>query len=165
MASKIRQALGTSPKRPYEFDDDKPQVKQTKGLKFNNEKSNVQSTQQTPSIKDNVQKILSNEEEQMKIAMVLTRNLMAMMKDKTLDINKDLVAREDEKKVLAEYANFARLINTDPTKEDCYGTLAFVNAIARCLLLQRDRINELEYEVVKLRKIIEKMPQEEATNK
>ena len=147
----------------FEFNDE-VEIKSNKTLKINNSKSSVpQQNIQTPNINNNISKILESEEEQKKIAFTLTTKLLSMMKDKTLDGNKDTISRDEEKKVISEYVNFARLINSDPSKEESLGTLSLVTAMTRCILVQRDRINELEYESQKLRKSVEKLLVKEAS--
>lgn len=166
MSSKIRQLINSakiSPPsdEPRSFDDEK-EVISKKTTKLDNKNSSVKNAAATtlPNIRENVSKILENEDEQKKIAFELSRQYAAMIKDKTLDENKDPIYRENEKNVLVEYINFARLLNSDPNKEDCYGTLAYTQAISRCLLLQRDRINELEYRVVKAEKEMVRLSQQ-----
>ncbi|MFZ4795866.1 MAG: hypothetical protein ACOYMA_00135 [Bacteroidia bacterium] len=147
----------------FEFNDE-VEIKSNKTLKINNSKSSVpQQNIQTPNINNNISKILESEEEQKKIAFTLTTKLLSMMRDKTLDENKDKISRDEEKKVISEYVNFARLINSDPSKEESLGTLSLVTAMTRCVLVQRDRINELEYESQKLRKAVEKLLVKEAS--
>ena len=163
MQSKIRQLLNQSTEERHGFSDDDVELKATKTLKIDNSNSSVQVAPPLPNINENVNKILASEDEQKKIAFNLTRSFLTILKDKTLDANKDPKAREDERKIISEFANFARLLNADPNKqEEGYGTLTYVNALSRFMILQRDRINELEYEVVKLRKFIEK-PQKQET--
>lgn len=172
MASKIMQMLNNvEPNRNEAHDfDDEANVKATKSSKLDNKKSTVKQAPPLPNIRENANKIMANDEEQKKIAFNLTTRLLSLIKDKTLDENKDLNIREEEKQVLSEYANFSRLINADPNKEDGLGTLSYVTALARCLLLQRDRINELEYKVIQLEKLITKnirhqITTEDTTNK
>lgn len=162
MQSKIRQLLNTqSTDERHGFSDDDVEIKPTKTLKIDNSKSSVQAAPALPNINENVNKILANEDEQKKIALNLTRSFLTILKDKTLDANKDTKIREEERKIIVEFANFARLLNADQNKEEGYGTLTYVQALSRFMLLQRDRINELEYEIVKLRKFIEKSQKQE----
>ena len=172
MVSKIKQLLNNSnetpqqPHQPYEFDDDKAELKQTKTLKINNDNSSVKVEPPLPNVKENINKILASEDEQKKIVFTLTTKLLSIIKDRTLDENKDQNTRDNEKKVFSEYANFAMVINSSENYEEGYGTLSYISALSRCILLQRDRINELEYETVKLRKSVEDILKAKAeTNK
>ena len=170
MASKIKQLLNNSNEnqpnnKPHEFVDN-VELKQTKTLKINNEHSSVKVAPALPNVRENINKILASEEEQKKTVFTLTTKLLSIIKDKVLDENKDPSARDEERRVFSEFANFATIINSIETYDEGYGTLSYVSAIARCILLQRDRINELEYETVKLRKIVEKIQAEKVeTNK
>jgi len=137
--------------------DDAPEIKQIKTVKLNNDNSKINNQQPLPNIRENIDKILANEQEQMKVAFQLTGKLLSIIKDKVLDENKTLVEREAERKVFSEYSDFARIMNSDEKKqEDGLGTLSFIMALSRCILLQRDRINEMEYQVVKFGKELEK---------
>jgi len=134
----------------HAFADEDIKLKNTKAVKLSNENSIIKPSPPLPNIAQNAQKILSSNEEQKKIAFDLTTRLLGMIKDKTLDENKDPKSRDAEKQILSEYAAFSRLINSDPNQEDCIGTLTFVMSIARCMMIQRDRINECEYRVIQL---------------
>lgn len=128
-----------------------------KGLKVNNIKSQVKPTELPRiDIKENAYKIINDKEEQKNIAFNITSRFLGLFKDKTLDENKDSKMREDEIKVIADFTEFARIINTSPNEEDSMGSIGFIIAIARCMLMQRDNINELSREVFLLRKELQK---------
>lgn len=151
-----QQNQATDTQKGHSFDDDDVEIVNKKGLKINNAKSEVKLQNPLPNIKKMAEDLLRNEDLQKKISIDLTSRFLSALKDKTLDENKDENLRDEEKKIIAEYANFAKLINADPNQEfDGTGTLSLVVALSRSLFIQRDRINELEYEIVKFKKLLE----------
>ena len=153
--SKHQQTQAELP-RNHGFDDDDVEFVNKKGLKINNEKSDVKLKNPLPNIKKMAEELLQNENLQMKISVELTSRFLTTLKNKTLDENKNTEEREEEKRIVSEYAAFAKIINADPNQQDDgVGTLSLVVALARCFFIQRDRINELEYEIVKLSKLVE----------
>jgi len=151
MASRIQNLIN---KQDDSFTDDEVIIKNSKGVKLNNDNSTVKVNAPPINMRETIARIVDNDEELKKWAFTLTSRLLGTIKDKTLDENKDAAIRDKERQVFSEFAEFARVINSDPNKEDCYGTLSYVNALSRCILMQRDRINELEYETVKLQKVV-----------
>ena len=127
----------------------------SKGVKLDNNKSQIKKQAPPLDIKKNAYKIINDNEEQKRIAWELTSRLLALFKDKTLNENKDATMREEESNVLADYIEFARIINTSPNEEDSLGSISFIVALARCMLIQRDSINELHREIFLLRKQID----------
>lgn len=80
-------------------------------------------------------------------AAVLAKKFNDMVLDKTLSINKDPLKRELEKDTLSQMGELAQEINTDPDEKEGVGSLAWIVLLLRICLYQRNRINELEYEV------------------
>ena len=132
--------------------DDVAEAKPLKGLRISNDKSSVKRPPPKLDIQANAAKILASQEIQSKLGWELTTKLLSMFKDKTLKENKDNPYLEAEAGVLKDYVDFVRLINSDETQEEGIGTVGFTIAIAKCALLQRDRLNEVEYEMSLLKK-------------
>ncbi len=135
----------------HEFDD-QADARLIKNLKINNSTSTVKKTSPPIDIEANAQKILSNQEEQRNLTIKLTSQLLALFKDQTLLENKDIRAKEAEERILKDYVAFARLINNDESQEEGLGSIGFSIAIVKCALIQRDRINELEYNIKNLQR-------------
>jgi hypothetical protein len=123
-----------------------------KTVKINNDRSSVKQNNPLPKIAEMAQKLVNNENEQKQMLTDFTSRFISSLKDKTLDENKSPTEREEEKRLIFELGNLCKIINDEPQYSQDMGTLAYVNMIARLLLVQRDRINELEFELKKVKK-------------
>lgn len=130
-------------------DDDIPVSK--KAVKISNENSSVKS-QKVNSIKDRVNEILNNADYRKQVALELTTKLYALFDSKTLEDNKSPVDKQNELTVLSEFKDFAHIINTDPNEQEGVGNLVFITTLCRILLKQRNRLNNLEYEINQMKK-------------
>jgi len=136
--------------RKNAFDDDEENVKPKKGLKINNANSSVPDPPpKVQNFRDNINEILNEEEKQKKLAFDIAHRFMMVLKDKTLDANKNVVVRQGEKQSIMDLIDFARLINSDENQEDNIGTMSIISTLIKAVLIQRDRINEIEYKLSK----------------
>jgi alkaline phosphatase len=161
MKGKIKDLLEKTRKTKTEEDYLREEEQSDKDYSYKTPKVGTKPSQvktQSPAIdiKENAYKILNDKEEQKQIAWDLTSRLLGLFKDKTLNENKDAKMREEESKVLSDFTEFARIINTAPNEEDSLGSLSFAISLARCMLIQRDTINELNRDLFLLRKELEK---------
>jgi hypothetical protein len=126
-----------------------------KTVKLDNSASTVRPNLPPPdNFRENIQKILTEEEEQKRVGFELTQKFFGLVKDKILDETKDTRYREYEKSTIRDLIDFARLINSDQNQEENIGTMSFVLALARAILMQRDRINQIDYDNQQLKKEI-----------
>lgn len=161
MKGKIKDLLEKTRKTKTEEDylrEEEQEVSQTysNNLKIDNKKSQIKTELPPIDIKQNAYKIINDNEEQKRIAWDLTSRLLGLFKDKTLNENKDTKIRDEELKILSDFTEFARIINTAPNEEDSLGSISFIIALARCMLIQRDTINELHRDLFLVRKELEK---------
>jgi hypothetical protein len=165
MKSRIEELMGGGTvSASDQFDDEDVEVRPLKGLKLSNNNSSVKRPPPKLDIQANASKILASQEVQSKLGWELTTKLLAVFKDKTLKENKDSLYIDAETGVLKDYVDFARLINSDEHQEEGLGTLGFSIAIVKCALLQRDRLNEVEYELSLLKKELNQIKVELKTN-
>lgn len=76
-----------------------------------------------------------------------------LSQDKTLPRNKGAIAKDVEKEIRQELLNFAIDLNNDEAEENmAYGSIIAINVLLKIILLQRDRLNEIEYELESLKK-------------
>lgn len=161
MKGKIKDILEKSRKSKTEEDylrEEQEQIPETysRNLKIDNKKSQIKVEAPPVDIKQNAYKIINDKEEQKKIAFELTSRLLSLFKDRTLAENKDIKVKEAEQQILMDFTEFARLINTSPDEEESLGSISFIIALARCMLIQRDTINEMHRELYVLRKELER---------
>lgn len=145
--------MNNTERRPFEGDDeeDDEKIRPKKGLRINNAKSSIPNPVPKPQdFRDNINKVLSEEEEQKKLAFEIATRFINALKDKTLDANKNVTVREGEKRAVMDMIDFARLINSDETQEENLGTMSIISTLLKAIFIQRDRINESEYRVAKL---------------
>jgi len=84
------------------------------------------------------------------------RKMLLVIKDKTLPSNKGKVAEEYESSIRKEIIDLEIEINNDPNDENiAMGSVVVDTIILKALLVQRDRINELEYKLEQLSKRID----------
>lgn len=87
------------------------------------------------------------------------------MSDKTLPQNRNVFSIDTEREMLQNLLQLAAEINEDPNEQESGGSLTLVILLLKTALLQRDRINELEYAVVSLQKKIDSPALTEYINK
>ena len=75
--------------------------------------------------------------------------------DKTLVSNKNVLNIDAERELLQNMIQLAIEINNDPNEQDCMGSLTVITCLMKINLAQRDRINDLEYSLVQLKKRID----------
>ncbi len=131
----------------------------SKSLKIDNANSMYAKSQNVESIQnieEKVREIINDQKEMANLTLTLTQNIMKSLNDKTLKENKTREDKDIENNVINDYVKLARIINTSDSQEEGLGNLGFIYAIAKCLFLVRDRVNEIEFKNVQLTKIIDK---------
>ena len=147
--------------RDNSFDDDQESnTKNIKGLKLTNEKSSVKVPRPQVNVKAMRDKILSDKKYKDEVGWNFAKAFLATMKNKTLAENKDPNEKEGEDKLLLQYIEFARIVNNDEGEEECLGAMAIITMLLRGLLIQRDRMNELEYTVKDLKRQVKTLEEQ-----
>jgi hypothetical protein len=77
------------------------------------------------------------------------------MEDKTLPQNKSIFSNEFEHELISDMIKLAIDINNDPNEKEGMGSLSWITVLLKSSFSQRDRINQLEYEVLQIKKIVE----------
>lgn len=72
--------------------------------------------------------------------------------DKTLAQNRNIFNTETEKEMLQNVLQLATEINNDPNEQEGMGSLTAITLLLKTCLVQRDRINELEYALANIQK-------------
>lgn len=75
--------------------------------------------------------------------------------DKTLAQNRNILSRDAEREMLQEIMQLAMDINRDEQEQEGMGSLTCITFLFKTILFQRDKINELECQVVNLIKKFE----------
>jgi hypothetical protein len=133
---------------------DKPIAKQKKGLKINNESSEILPPE--PSNKESFDKLADEEiiksNEQKERSLMLGLQFKKLIEDKVLIQNKTSINQDIEKEIVGKLANLALEINSDENQPEGMGSVAICSLLMKMNLLQRDIINNLSYKVEQLDK-------------
>jgi len=117
--------------------------------------------QHKEKFEENVDKAMESDAEKKKKGVILFSNFFNMCNDKVLNRNKTELQRSFEKETNAKMVEFALDLNNDPLEEnDGLGSVVLSQAILRVLVSQRDRINDLEYELLEAKKDRSRIDQE-----
>lgn len=127
------------------------------------QKISLKSVSTQKSIFEQMQKKPSQEEFNKQVQNVQDRNLTyktkvaelaiqfnKVMSDKTLKQNKNIFAIELEKELLSKMIQLAVDINIDPNEQEGMGSLGWITLLLKTCFFQRDKINQLEYDVNQL---------------
>jgi len=141
--------------RTHGFDDDSEYVSK-KGVRLDNTKSNVpKAPPKSEDFRNKVNEIINEENEEKRVGFELTKKYLDTLRNKSLDQTKTQEQRDQEISAVKDLIDFARLINSSPRhEEDDLGTIAVLITLAKALLVQRDRINELDFMCSNLKKEI-----------
>ena len=142
---------------PFDEEEDKPSVQSQKiGIKkVSSQKSMFDKIPKKPTqaqLEQNVKQIVDNKSSYKEQAAQLSFQFKNIMKDKTLEENKNVFVRETEQEVLAEMIKLAVTVNNDEYEDEGMGSLMWVILLLKTTLWQKDRINHLEYDNSELRK-------------
>jgi hypothetical protein len=74
-----------------------------------------------------------------------------LLSNKTLKQNKNLFSKELEIELLTNMIQLAIEVNNDPNEQEGMGSLSWITLLLKTALSQRDRLNELEFELHQLK--------------
>jgi hypothetical protein len=99
-----------------------------------------------------VKSIEENKSEYKQSIAGLTKKFMSMMLDKTLQENKDIISSDIEKQTRDELIALSVKINNDENEQEGMGSSLINALLLNCLVMQRNKINKLEYALSELKK-------------
>lgn len=143
------------------FDDNngnKP--KQRVGLKLNNQGSIFANVPKKPSQQDlekNVQEAQSRSRDYKERAAELALIFKKMLDDRTILQNKNSFTVESEREVIGKLAQLGVDMNVDEFEQEGMGSLGLITLLFRSLLIQRDKINYLDYSINQIKIEIKSM--------
>lgn len=142
---------------PFENEDETPSTHSQKiGLKnVSSAKSMFDSLPKKPSQEEfekKVDDIQNKYSDYKKRASELTSEFFKIISDKTLKQNKNIFSKEYEKEILTKMVQLAIEINNDQIEKEGMGSLALITQLMKICLLQRDKINDLEFSLEKIEK-------------
>jgi hypothetical protein len=122
-----------------------------KGVKLKNKQNNVAHTQ--VEFEQRAKEFMSDKQERNKTVLSLAQEFMTLIRDRTLPQNKSVMAKDIEQQTVVKLANAALIINQDDSEAEGMGSIAMINLLFKVVLAQRDKLNELEYELAQLKKL------------
>lgn len=139
---------------PFDEEDNVEEKRTKSGVKnVSSQKSIFENKPKKPtldSFKQTVAQVEENKSVYRKRANELASSLLELMNDKTLAANKNIIQKDVERETLSNLLKLAEEINNDENENEGTGSLFLNTLLFKCILLQRDKINALEYEVSKL---------------
>lgn len=133
-------------------DDNRPKKK--KGLKIGNEASSVPIPKQSNAAAfDEQAKAAFNKLEDFKArSYELGTRFKSLIEDRTLGVNKTQIQKELESEVLAKLVALSHDLNNDEVQVEGAGSTALCQLIMKLMLVQRDTINNLAFQLEKLQR-------------
>lgn len=130
--------------------------KVTKGVKLKNKTQPEKPKIPTREEFEQTAKTYFEQKKKLNTDMIdLVKQFYSFLEDKTLSENKKGLARDIEQDHRVKLINLIRLIDyTEAESEDGQegvGTYSILSVILKAILIQRDKINELDYTVHKLK--------------
>lgn len=141
------------------FDDDDDDNKKS-GLKINNKKSIFNQLPKKPNpaefqqqVKETQEKVMGYELEAAQLAVMFQK----LLEDKTLPENKNSLALEAERELIGKIVEIAVKLNNDTNEQEGMGSVGTSILLFRAVMMQKDRINKLEYSLVQAEKEIKSL--------
>ena len=119
-------------------------------VKLTNAKSKIKPRETSISFEERADEIFKNSEALKEQATKVASDFVKLFDNKIISENRKELHKEIEQKVFNDCITLALALNTDETQPEGYGNVAWQILLAKMLLRQHYRINDLEYQIVKL---------------
>lgn len=125
-----------------------------KGLKITNDASSIQpKVDETKAFEQQATKAFSRDQDYKQRMNDLAIKFKAMVEDRVLNGNKTTIVKEVENETLQRLVQLASEMNADEAQDEGLGNTALSMLLMKMILLQRDRINALEFKLEKLNRV------------
>lgn len=157
--------------KPLPFEQE-PEAINTKGLKISGRNSRFQkdllAKKEAAAAKESFEKraneFMENRQEKQAEGVDVAKHLIAMLRDKTLPVNKGVLAKSQEYEVRQEFNYLINSLNNDQTQPEGHGSLTAIALLVKILFEMRDRINTLEYDLEICKRNLSSQSQEKNKN-
>jgi hypothetical protein len=130
-----------------------------KGLKISNSSSMFSKKEpEGPSFDERVNNALNKDAQAKLECMKRGTAFLRILEDTTLVENKSPKTKDEEKKLVEDLVALASIVNNDELEDEGLGSMVLITLLVKAILTQRDKINNLSYELSKikdLKKIVE----------
>lgn len=140
---------------PFDDEDQKPSPSKPRvGLKLNNANSMFAKDEKKPSkveSEKSAREAVNRSQQYKERAAELVNQFVKILNDKTLENNKNIFSKDLEGEVINKFIQLAIDINLDEDEDDGMGSVGLINLLLKCLLMQRDKINNLDFVINQLK--------------
>ena len=143
---------------PFDEDEEKEYIPKIGVKQVQGQKSMFDNKPRQPNQQDFQQKVQNTQDRlsgHKKSVADLFLKFQKVVSDKTLAQNRNILNNETERELLKDMMRLAEEINNDQSEMNDMGSLTWVALLLKTCLYQRDRINELEYDISLLKKRME----------
>jgi len=95
-----------------------------------------------------------NENDIRQRVMELSGKFKSTLKDRTLEENKGPIKKDYESELINQLCDVGLRMNNDQSQPEGLGSIGLNNLLFRAILIQRDTINDLAYQVVQMKKVL-----------
>ncbi|MFA5757975.1 MAG: hypothetical protein WC942_01160 [Clostridia bacterium] len=148
-----------SPNVRQGFQDINKEVVATRGVKLKNKNAEIleKEKQEKEEYKQKFNKLadktIEYQDQKSKKAVDCVSKFLSLATDKVLPRNKGVIASDVEREIRQDIIQLALDLNNDETEEDNgKGSVVVLSVLTKIILLYRDRLNDLEYELECLKK-------------
>jgi hypothetical protein len=147
------------------------EVVATRGVKLKNkaaeqkEKEKTEREEYMRKFDERAEKTVKHHTEQGNRAIDTISRFLKMTEDKTLARNRGGIANDVEREIRQELIQLALDMNNDENEEDNgKGSVVVLSVVTKIIMMYRDRLNQLEYEIHQLKNALQKKePSSQAT--
>lgn len=139
---------------PFDEDEDSSLPTPQKGVKFKG-KSMFDNLPKKPSpaaLKEKANQANQQQTVYTEQGAELAMAFRKLLDDKKLSNNKTDTDFSIEKEILGKLVDLGISINIDENEQEGMGSIALITLLLKCILLQRDKINELEFNLFSFKK-------------
>lgn len=140
-------------------DDPNKEVVATRGVKLKNkaaeakEKEKKEREEYMRKFDERAEQTVKYHQEQGNRAVEVISRFLKMAEDKTLAQNRGGIAEDVEREIRQQLIQLALDMNNDENEDDNgKGSVVVLSVVSKIILLYRDRLNSLEYELQQLRR-------------
>jgi hypothetical protein len=155
-----RSQIPSQPGQRLGFQDDpNKEVVATRGVKLKNKAAEAKENEKKEreeymrKFDDRAEKTVKYHQEQSSRTLDIISRFFKMSEDKTLSQNRGSIADDVEREIRQQLIQLGIDINNDDNEEDNgKGSIVILSVVTKIILMYRDRLNSLEYEVQNLKR-------------
>lgn len=122
------------------------------------EKDKKEREEYQSRFEENADKTVQYHDEKGKKAIDIISRYLKMTEDRTLSRNRGTIANDVEREIRQQLIQLALDMNNDENEEDNgKGSVVALSAVTKVLLIYRDRLNDVEYELQQLKREVNKL--------